>query len=451
MIHNENGSEKKGTVRNRAFSVTIIIFCFLLVGTGLVCFCLRNGMRVNLFQNRDMLSDEQSSQKNESTENEEDIFTEESLPEPDLNRNGIPEELRILETEGGDGKELEVWERGERLLREVGFYVHTGQKAVFLCRLDGEDYLLRYKPTMYQGCGDYSYELFTMENGGETTVQWNAVSFDINFGSPIHGDFDIEVIADFMEEINGLLSHSVQLINTDSELLETFEKEGKPVDTLWWLDSREPDFTRDSSKSLLENLRDFQESMTGKEEAASLQNLDALPFDQAIEMHFCSGAGAWRTSLTLHPDGSFTGDYFDDDMGDGDTDYPNGTRYVCRFHGRFGEIARISDASFSLTLEELMTDTGHPAGEEWIEDGVRYISSEPYGMDGADGEALKPGADFLFYTPEAAGHKPGTELYGAVPFCSWRPDRREFLSENDRLGCYGLHNLETGYGFFTWE
>lgn len=376
------------------------------------------------------------------------VSPEESLPETDLNRNGIPEEIRIVEAEDGEGKELEVWENGERIFREVGFYVHTGQKAMFLCRLDGEDYLLRYHPTMYQGCGDYDYELFTMANNEETTVQWNSVSFDINFGSPVHGSFEAEEIAAFMEEVNGLLAQSIELLNTDGELLETFEKEGMLKDTLWWLDSEETGFSRDSSRSLPENLQEFQRAMEEGEQAVP-ESCDVLPFEHGMEMMFCSGAGAWRTYLTLYQDGAFVGEYTDSDAGSTGEDYPNGTRYICRFHGRFGDIRQVSDASFSLVLEELSTDTEYPVGEEWIEEGVRCISSEPYGFDGEDGAALKPGASFLFYTPEARGHKPGTELYGAVYFCNWRLERHALEGETDTLGCYGLHNLETDYGFFS--
>lgn len=377
--------------------------------------------------------------------------SEESLPETDLNRNGIPEEIRIVEAEDGEGKELEVWENGELILREVGFYVHAGQKAMFLCRLDGEDYLLRYHPTMYQGCGDYDYELFTMENNEETTARWNAVSFDINFGSPVHGNFEAEEIAAFMEEVNGLLSQSIELLNTDSELLKTFEKEGMLKDTLWWLDREETGFSRDSSKSLLENLQEFQWAMEEDVGQAVEESCDALPFEQGMEMMFCSGAGAWRTYLTLYPDGDFVGEYTDSDAGSAGESYPNGTRYICRFHGHFGDIRQVSDASFSLELKELSTDTEYPVGEEWIEDGVRLVSSEPYGFDGEDGAALKPGASFLFYTPEAKGHKPGTELYGAVYFCNWMPERHAFEGETDTLGYYGLHNLETDCGFFSTE
>ena len=83
-------------------------------------------------------------------------------------------------------------------------------------------------------------------------------------------------------------------------------------------------------------------------------------------------------------------------------------------------------------------------GEEWDEGGVHYVSSEPYGLTGADGKALEPGAGFIFYLPEATGRAPDTELYGAMDFVNWHPTNRA----PDTLGCYGLHNLETGYGFF---
>lgn len=177
---------------------------------------------------------------------------------PDLNRNGIPEEVRLTTLEDGQGQQLEIWEKHELIDREVGYFAHTGWTSVFLCTLDGEDYLLRYNPTMYQGVGMYDYSLSTLIENKKTVVQQNHVQFDINFGSPAHNGFDPEEIAAFMEEINALLSNSVVLLNTDSDLQGTFEKEGRLYDSLWWLDSQEPVFAREQKKSMLENLRIFK-------------------------------------------------------------------------------------------------------------------------------------------------------------------------------------------------
>ena len=195
-----------------------------------------------------------------------------------------------------------------------------------------------------------------------------------------------------------------------------------------------------------------------------------LPFDTAMTLWFGSGAGAWNTILTLHPDGSFEGDYHDADMGDSGDGYQS-TEYVCRFHGRFGDITQVTPASWSMTLEELVIDTGHPIGEKWIEPlttyptgseyKVRYISSNPHGLDDRDGQPLQPGAQFMFYTPDASGYRPTDELYGfnsantdydsvMYQFWTWMPYRSKIgaWGPDTRLGCYGLCNMETGFGFF---
>lgn len=179
----------------------------------------------------------------------------------DLDRNGIPETIQVTEIDGGMGKRLEVWENGKLLFAEEGFSAHAGYNALFLCN-DGEgEYLLRYHPTMYQGYGTYNYQLFTLENGVETVAMEDEVEFDVNFHPMMHQSFDPEAIAAFMDDVNGLLSHSVQLLNTDQDLLDTFQWNGLLYDDLWWLDTWEPVFARDEGKTLRENLRDFQAAM----------------------------------------------------------------------------------------------------------------------------------------------------------------------------------------------
>lgn len=183
--------------------------------------------------------------------------------QPDLNRNGVPEDLRVVPSDDGSEQRLEVWENEELLWSEAWTSsAHGGWASLFLCTLDGEDYLLRYTPTMYGGICDYTYTLFTLSADGEPqTAQENHIEADTNIGSPVYtGQYDPEAFAAFLDEINGLLSHSVQLLNTDPALSATFEREGRLYDSLWWLDQYEA-FTRDPSKSLLENLRDFQTAM----------------------------------------------------------------------------------------------------------------------------------------------------------------------------------------------
>lgn len=364
--------------------------------------------------------------------------SEKGLPETDVNHNGIPETLRLSET--GNELSLDFQENGTKIWSAWGSRAPSEWNALFLCTLDGEDYLLRYRPTMYQGNFSYSYELFFLKDGVETTVQQKNISFDTNFSAPFHGTFDPITISAFADELNGLLAHSVQLFNTHADLQAAFDQAGTLTETLWWLDDFEGIFTRDPSKSMSENLQDFQAAMTRAQTPAVPVKTDSLPLNHPVEMEFLSGAGAWRTTLTLNPDGSFAGEYTDSDAD---------VQYICRFHGSFGDFARLTDASWSLTLKELVLDTGHPFGEEWRENGIRYVSGGPYGLDGPDSAPLEPGSAFLLYTPEATGYAPGTELYGALPFWTWWPDRRQFIDAGDQLGCYGLHNLATGYGFFS--
>lgn len=196
----------------------------------------------------------------------------------DLDRDGVPERVQTCDivTDGRTvGRRVEIWE-GERLLfSEEGYFAHAGYNALFLCTLDGEDYLLRYHPVMYQGRCSYNYQLFTLENGRETVIRENSLDFDINFQPQLHESFDPEAIAALMEEVNALLDNSVPLLNTDEYLADTFEKEGRLYDSLWWLDmGSEEGFARDPAKTLLENLRDYQRAMETQWYAGDPEVLD---------------------------------------------------------------------------------------------------------------------------------------------------------------------------------
>lgn len=185
-------------------------------------------------------------------------FREELPYAADLDHDGEPDRLILRSSTQDANAFLLGCIHGEHTWSGYANTSHAGWNALFLCRLDGQDYLLQYNPYMGSGMCSYQYKLFYLEEGGEVVVQERDILFDLMFVrdfSDIHS-FEPREIADFMEEINGLLEHSIQLLNTDDILLGTFEKEGRLYDSLWFLD--DDGFQRDKSKSLLENLILYQ-------------------------------------------------------------------------------------------------------------------------------------------------------------------------------------------------
>lgn len=180
----------------------------------------------------------------------------------DLDHDGIPDILDLRHTKD---ESLEIWK-----LQFTASYMssptwtgeagspHVGWTSFYLCRLDGEDYLLEYTPYMGGGYCEYRYKLFYLTSSGEeVVVQANSVEFDLIF-DPDYAErhqYDPRSINAFMEEINALLADSELLVNTDPNLQATFEKEGRLYDSLWWLDDE--DSPRDGNLTLLENLQNY--------------------------------------------------------------------------------------------------------------------------------------------------------------------------------------------------
>lgn len=177
----------------------------------------------------------------------------------DLDHDGVPDMLALRKTADSG---LTLWtleftasNMSAPTWESEAATAHAGWTSFFLCRMEGEDYLLQYTPYMGGGSCYYSYKLFYLTAGGEeVAVQENSVDFDLIFDSSFADmhQYDPAAINAFMKEINALLAHSEQLVNTDENLLGTFRKEGRLYDSIWWLDDR-----RDDHLSLLENLRNY--------------------------------------------------------------------------------------------------------------------------------------------------------------------------------------------------
>ena len=163
-----------------------------------------------------------------------------------------------------------------------------------------------------------------------------------------------------------------------------------------------------------------------------IPNLDFADLDGMV-FTFASGAGAWCTEVKIMPDGTFSGFYYDADMGDTDFDYPNGTYYFCNFGGKFSPMIKTGDYEYSMKCESI-TQEGIAEEVEIGDDGYRYIISRPYGFDDADG--------FFLYLPG----KKTDEL--PEEFITWVSMPRGIDPASfDVLPFYGLYNIEGKQGF----
>ena len=112
---------------------------------------------------------------------------------------------------------------------------------------------------------------------------------------------------------------------------------------------------------------------------------------------YTRGMGHWFTELTLQADGTFDGVY--KDFGD--------VRYISTFHGKFSDIRKINDYTYSMRLESL--DMEQEPGARWTEDEGQYVAVEPEGLTNCE--------EFILYTPDAPIEELPEELSG---YYGWR-------------------------------
>lgn len=148
------------------------------------------------------------------------------------------------------------------------------------------------------------------------------------------------------------------------------------------------------------------------------------------EFIFCSGAGAWATTLVVDADGNFEGHYEDSDMGDTGDDYPNGKLYYCDFDGKFDapKMKDEPDEGYYQFYIDTM-DCHVPAEKEKAVDGVLEVYSQPYGMEDTNRMRI---------------YLPGT------PVSKLTDEVKEwlFLEVGQKtIDTYVMENVDKGYGF----
>ena len=330
----------------------------------------------------------------------------------DLDHDRVNEEIMVRETDPGWLYELSVVENGTVLWSKELSTAHAGWGTIMLYNKDGSDYLVEYYPYMNTGFGGYTCRVFSLRDDTEiVTREWS-----VQFKTPT---LETDEMKQFAREVGVLLRNCVVLLSTERGIL---------------VDQRTSASALPQIYPVRFNPADIDAAINGVTAQRELTT-DAARFpDTPLTFLFASGMGGWGTTLTLCPDGSFTGSYSDADMGAGNAEYPNGTYYVCDFSGRFTDIQQINDDTWLMKLSDLTTE--RPEGEVWVENQTRYIASEPHGLTWA--------TEFLLYAP---GTLADEILAGAR---DWWPDY--FLWRNgtvETLNGWALCNVSSGAGFFT--
>ena len=152
---------------------------------------------------------------------------------------------------------------------------------------------------------------------------------------------------------------------------------------------------------------------------------------------FCSGAGGWSTDFEIEKDGSFKGNYHDSDMGDTGENYENGTRYICGFSGNFTGLTKINDYTYEMKMENLTYE--ETPGKEEIADGVKYIYTDVYGLEGTD--------TFKVYLPGA----PVSDLSEEEYFWVRTANENGAEGAQDTLTIPVIVNEKMEYGIYSYK
>lgn len=151
----------------------------------------------------------------------------------------------------------------------------------------------------------------------------------------------------------------------------------------------------------------------------------------AGEYLFSSGAGGWRTILSLHESGEFTGSWIDGNLGESGEGY-DGTTHITEFAGKFVDLTQVNEYTYHAKLGNLRNTNTKTT---YIEDRHRYNYTDiAYG--------IQDGVDFYFYTSEA----PMEALPEEFKFWA-KLYRYNIPKDSGKLGLRGIYNLQEEYGF----
>lgn len=163
-----------------------------------------------------------------------------------------------------------------------------------------------------------------------------------------------------------------------------------------------------------------------------LRQQSVLPDNMPEALVLESTMSGWTTTVSILPDGSFSGTYTQLVSSQASSDYPNGTAYTCNFTGKFSDVERIGETGFSMKLGDVELE--YEVGEKWVEDGVLNVGAQPLGFE--------TGGTFELWRPGTSTEDLGWWL------SAWCVDYAE-TGVPEQLDRWALDNVDASYGFFS--
>lgn len=143
--------------------------------------------------------------------------------EADLMHDGSKEKLTISEVDAaGELATLEITASdGELLWLEQAHASHVGWNSVFLCSLNGKDYLLVFNPYQCTGLAEFTYELFYCTGPGTIEIiDSGCFSFNYEINRDSENAFNEAKFRPFADQVYTYLQNSYLLMSTENGELE---------------------------------------------------------------------------------------------------------------------------------------------------------------------------------------------------------------------------------------
>ncbi|HML37772.1 MAG TPA: M56 family metallopeptidase [Bacillota bacterium] len=186
----------------------------------------------------------------------------------DVNQDGKDESIYLdkSQIEANSATLLVKDAGGSEIWSETLNLSHVGWDELFLAKLDGKQYLLRYNPGMFQGICTYTFSLFSPEKGGkENVLRTEKLEFDVNGTEAL----DARKMIDFASEINALLKNSTLLVSSNGGSWSFGPSSAEPFfERYSWMDDN-PELYKDGD-SLETKLEKYSEYTTSNRKLSDI-------------------------------------------------------------------------------------------------------------------------------------------------------------------------------------